>query len=193
MSDLLVPVNGFRFAEQGCEVEGTPSFESWAAAYAQVEHAHRCCGWWLGDLLNYGEAAYGERYVQAVQATGYALQTLMNYKAVCKAIPAPLRVQGLSFSAHRELAFLPAPKQGEALRWARMEALEGRTPTSREVREKAKGVMLGSVALDWVTVRLTEGECRALLDAIPADLREDGGAPSLVSALDKLERALLSF
>lgn len=176
---LLVPVRGFKFYPTACLVDGTPSWEEWSVMLAEVEHVHRSAGWWLGDLLNYGEAAYGESYVQAISATGLALQTLMNYKAVCKALPPEQRLAGLSFSAHKEMAF--APERAELLSWARAEMEAGRPPTSREIREH---YLEGKGLERLIMVRFTEAELTALCDLL--DGLELNGRADLVIVRDKL-------
>ncbi len=181
-SELLIPVQGFKFYPTACLVDGQPTWAEWSAMLAEVEHVHRSAGWWLGDLLNYGEAAYGERYVQAVTSTGLALQTLMNYKAVCKALPPEARVAGLSFSAHKEIAF--APERAELLTWAREEVEAGRPPTSREIRERYQE-QRGLERL--ITVRFTEAELEALYDLLDTAAVGDSAILSVVK--DKIYMA----
>jgi hypothetical protein len=182
MSELLLPVNGFRLMPTACLADGEPSYEAWALMLSQCEHAHRCLGWWLGDLLNYGEEAYGERYVQAVQATGLAVQTLMNYKAVAKAIPPAERVDGLSFSAHREVAFVDKEIRMRLLKSAKKQIEQGQAPSETEIRYEIRQL---KGAEPVVFVRLTESEAWALLD--------DVEQPTLFSARDKIRAVLLKL
>jgi hypothetical protein len=195
MSDLLVSVNGFRLTPLACLVEGQPTYEAWATMLAQAEHAHRCLGWWLGDLLNYGEAAYGERYAQAVQTTGLAVQTLTNYKSVAKAIPPEKRIEGLSWTAHRIAAFLPPSQKSAVLEWAKEETAGGAPPTSQEmgkavvelqeIGDKGQGPPSSDpLPPAWVQVLLTRAECQALLD---------GFGEGWESGRQRIEDALLQF
>ncbi len=72
----------------------------------------RACQWWIGDWINYGDAAYGEKYAQALDETGLDVQTLMNAAWVAGRIPAGLREERLSWTHHREVAALePEPRQ----------------------------------------------------------------------------------
>jgi len=189
--ELLPAVNGFRPTLTAMFVEGRPSYEEWAAMLNQCERIYRSAAWWIGDLLNYGEAAYGETYVQAVSATGLAPQTLMNYKAVAKAIPPEKRVEKVSWSAHRVVAFLPPKEKEKVLRWAEEEARAGDPPTSLEVKRVVNELQVRKSLADpslerprLVQVLLTREECQALLD---------GFGPSWESARQKIEEALLQF
>ncbi|HWF74178.1 MAG TPA: hypothetical protein VG186_12575, partial [Solirubrobacteraceae bacterium] len=64
----------------------------------------RGVGWWIGDWLRYGNAAYGERYVRAARITGYDVQTLMNMTYVASRVHLSRRREKLSWSHHAEVA-----------------------------------------------------------------------------------------
>lgn len=78
--------------------------------------------WWLGDWLIFGEGVYGEKYAQAVEATGRSKQTLKNYLWVASNVPASRRRDDLSWSHHAEVASLE-PKQQRS--WLTRAAREG--------------------------------------------------------------------
>lgn len=94
-------------------------YESLAYMFGRV---HRQSAWVLGDLLNFGERAYGEKYAQAEAATGLAKQTLENYCSVCSRVPRSRRRKSLAFSIHAEVASLPPVEQTE---WLAKAAKEG--------------------------------------------------------------------
>lgn len=107
-------------------------YEALAGLFGRVK---RSTSWWLGDLLNFGEAAYGEKYAQAEQATGLSPSTLMNYSYVCRQVPKQRRVENVSFACHNEVAPLPPNEQKHWLKVASSEGL-----TQRELRERIKGM-----------------------------------------------------
>jgi hypothetical protein len=54
-------------------------FEAWLGVGAQLAAVAASSAWCLGDWLAYGQAAYGNRYRDAVERTGLDYQTLRNY------------------------------------------------------------------------------------------------------------------
>jgi hypothetical protein len=54
------------------------SYEQWEDMVGGLQRIHRSILWLIGDALCYGEQRWGEKYSQAIEATGYAVQTLMN-------------------------------------------------------------------------------------------------------------------
>jgi hypothetical protein len=94
-------------------------YEALAYMFGRV---HRQTAWVLGDLLNYGEKAYGEKYAQAEAATGLARSTLENYCSTCNRIPRSRRRKGLAFSIHAEVASLSPAEQTD---WLSKAAKEG--------------------------------------------------------------------
>jgi hypothetical protein len=69
--------------------------------------------WWVGDWILYGERLYGKRkaYSLAVEATGYAKDTLYQYARIAERIEKAVRRTGLPFSVHREVECLPPADQ----------------------------------------------------------------------------------
>ena len=93
----------------------------------------RSAGWWIGDWLNYGNAAYGERYVRAARITGYDVQTLMNMTYVASRFEPSRRREGLSWSHHAEVAALEPKAQTRFLDRAQHERL-----SVRDLREEIR-------------------------------------------------------
>ena len=90
------------------------SFAEWVEQGRRLGIIGRSVAWWIGDWLNWGNAAYGERYVRAARITGYDAQTLMNMSYVASRFDISRRRENLSWSHHAELAALE-PKQQD--RW----------------------------------------------------------------------------
>jgi len=189
MTDLLVPVNGFRLTPTACLVDGRPSYDEWATVIRwagqmllALEKRKTQLQFAIGDLLNQGENRYGETDAQAASETGLAPQTLMNYKSVAKAIPPELRIDGLSYSAHREIAFAEPELRKELLDWAKFATGHSGAPSSREVAEMARAA---TEHVGMITVRLTPAEGWAVVDEV-------AGA-SYDSARKKIRKALLAL
>jgi hypothetical protein len=66
----------------------------------------RGAAWWIGDWVNYGNTAYGEKYSRAAKVTGYDVQSLMNMAYVASRYGISRRREGLSWSHHAALASL---------------------------------------------------------------------------------------
>lgn len=133
MSESVITIEAFEFTSTGvvCHDDNAP-YDDWAKA---VGFAWACRIWqfWMGDLINYGESRYGEKYTQAMDATGYAYQTLANVAYVANAIPGSRRRELVPFSHHAEVAALPAEQQA-----AWLEACEANELTVAELRHKIK-------------------------------------------------------
>lgn len=81
------------------------SFDEWQEYGRRLRFAHGAMLWWIGDWLRYGERRYGEMYVQALDGTDYAYQTLMNAVWVAGRFDETSRRREiLSFSHHAEVA-----------------------------------------------------------------------------------------
>ena len=103
----------------------------------------RNAGWWIGDWLRYGNAAYGERYTRAARLTGYDVQTLMNMVYVASRVDSSRRRAELSWSHHAELAPLDPATQERWLAHAEAERLSVRC-LREEVRREARALAAGS-------------------------------------------------
>jgi hypothetical protein len=96
----------------------------------------RSAGWWVGDWLNYGNAAYGERYARAARITGYDVGTLMNMTWVASRFEPSRRRESLSWSHHAEVAALPPEDQDRVLARAEAERLSVRDLRDEVRRER---------------------------------------------------------
>jgi hypothetical protein len=102
----------------GLDLPPSLSWEQWSAYGATLQVAHRSIMWLLGDWLVYGERRWPDRYTQAVEATGRAVQTLRNAAWVAGAIPPAGRHPGVSWSHHAEVASLEPAERNDLLGWA---------------------------------------------------------------------------
>lgn len=117
------------------------SYERYEALLGMLGQVHRSASWIIGDAVEFGERIFGEKFAQAIEATGLAPTTLMNYASVCRRVPPERRRASLPFSSHALVASLPPREQtkwlkrAEAEDWTRREldsALKGDLPPEVE-------------------------------------------------------------
>ena len=84
----------------------------WLAYCSGVRTVGAALPWIVGDLLNYGEAAYGEQVSQAYDLwEEYAQGTLSNWQYVAGRIPKVRRRERVGWSLHYEVAKLDPDEQ----------------------------------------------------------------------------------
>ena len=116
------------------------AYEEWRKLGEHVAVVADASAWWIGDWLVFGQREYGNRYKQAIAATGLDYQTLRNYAWVAGRFAADRRRDTLSFGHHAEVAALGEDDQEAWLRrtvvegWSRNE-LRRRLRAGREKRE----------------------------------------------------------
>lgn len=135
VSDVVVPMDAFQFTPTALVFTKAPSYEAWEWMGKQLQIVQRCSGWWIGDWLLGGEALFQDRYLQAIELTGNELQTLRNKQWVCRKVPPERRREGLSFTAHAEVAGLSDDEQEH---WLDMAEREGWG--CKELRDAIKGL-----------------------------------------------------
>ena len=122
-----------KFGRNGLAIQECTSYNDWETigiTLAQIKDAHQ---FWIGDWLLFGEGKYGEKYTQALEATGLGYQTLRDCKWVAKQVELSRRRDNLSWSHHEEVAGLE-PKDQE--RWLK-EAEKGNM-SAKQLREAIK-------------------------------------------------------
>jgi hypothetical protein len=102
------------------------TFSDWLESGRRLGLMGRSAGWWIGDWLNYGNHAFGERYVRASRITGYDAQTLMNMAYVASRFEVSRRREKLSWSHHAEIAALEPEEQERWLTRAETDRLSVR-------------------------------------------------------------------
>ena len=136
---------------------GTMPFAEWAAHGRRLGVMGRGVGWWLGDWLRFGNAAYGERYGPAARLTGYDRQSLMNMVYVASRFEPSRRHETLSWSHHAEIAALEPADQDRWLDRAELDRL-----SVRDLREALKTERRGVEAEDPA-----EGDVEPAMSAPP--------------------------
>ena len=87
----------------------------WERIGSRLRDLHRGIMWWVGDWMNHGERAYGEKYSQAIESTGYDYGTVSNAAWVANRIESSRRHESLAFSHHQAVAPLPPGDQDTML------------------------------------------------------------------------------
>lgn len=113
-------------------------------------------GFVIGDLINYAEGRWADKYKEAIELTGLDYQTLRNFTSVAKKVPLYLRKYKLSFMHHARIAPMKEPEQKK---W--LELCESKLGTKDEVgvRRLAKSIRQGKLVPieDSVTVNTHRG------------------------------------
>jgi len=126
MSDALVKTT------VGLRAEGDMPWEVWVAFGEQLRDIEGAVQWWIGDWLNYGEHAYGEKYAQAVSES--QAKTWATYAYVARSVPMSIRMENVSWSKHQVVAPLSPEEQ---TRYLEMCSDEG--TTVKQLRAAVKG------------------------------------------------------
>lgn len=113
----IVPV-GIELTRTGLAVNRAISIDEWTALGKTPKFYEGAVQWWIGDWLTYGEKSYGEKYVEAIEATGFDYGYLRNLSSVAKKIEMSRRRDNLSWSHHQEVAGLEPDQQNRLLDWA---------------------------------------------------------------------------
>lgn len=134
LKNQIIDLNkNFLLSKAGLQILGEVDFEDWLQIGNKLKQIEGAVMWWLGDWLNYGEATYGEKYSQALEATEYEYQTLADASYVSSAVHFSRRLENLSFWFHREVASLEPQDQDRFLDLA-----ESQNLTIRELRQQVK-------------------------------------------------------
>jgi len=119
-----------------------PTFEQWREATGCALQAGRSIGWVIGDLINYAETRWGEKYKEAIELTGLDYGTLRHYTSTASRVPLCLRNHKLSYYHHVKVAGLKAPEQK---RWLELCDKKLGTPDEIGVRRLAKCIRQGKL------------------------------------------------
>lgn len=118
--DAITSMNGFVFCVRACipQSDQQPDFDAWLQTFDFASKMQAGSNWWLGDLIEYGEAAYGEKYAQAEDLTHLQYGTLANIARVCRRFPPLLREIDISLSHYAVVCSIK--DDAEAARLLRM-------------------------------------------------------------------------
>lgn len=128
-TSAAVPLFGFIQTRIGLRIddEQPPTEDQWQKLGEYLAWMEGSIQWLVGDWMNYGEANFGERASQIIDATGWNLDTIKQYAWVAKEVPISRRDPKLSFFCHRVVAALPASDQKRWLKKAKDDGLDVET------------------------------------------------------------------
>jgi len=117
--DWRVSRVGVAFAHQRDEqgkISFAPAFSAWREFGEGIVQLGDASLFWVGDWINFGREAYGEKYKLALELfPQYQYQSLVNIAFVCARVPVERRRIELTFSHHREVGSLEPVQQNEWL------------------------------------------------------------------------------
>jgi hypothetical protein len=128
---------------------GTITQDEWLDLMATLVRTETAFQFSIGDALVYGESHFGEKYSQAMDATGLSYQTLANLTWVAKQVSQSNRVVGVSWTHHRVVASVdPSDQRGllEMAKERKMSAVDlnehitGRQPKSKAILQVPDGL-----------------------------------------------------
>lgn len=90
-------------------------YADWLEFGAKLFIVRQAIQWAIGDWINYGEAHYGEKYAQALDATEYDYSTLSKYAMLSQRFEFFRRRKNLSWSHHMEVVSLKSEDEQDAL------------------------------------------------------------------------------
>ena len=173
----------FTITATGIEFSGDLSLAEWGELGRTLIALARKSGIMLGDWINYGSKAYGEKYKEAPEFTGLAPKTLRNYASVARRVGPTLREPSLGYDHHAAVAKLESHVQRYWLDMAKEHKLTvrrlrvsiqlGRLASEEEMEDGAGNKQTNHVALINRLVRwLTSETCKAPVEEWDADRRE---------------------
>jgi hypothetical protein len=145
--------------------------------------------WWIGDWLLFGEGRYGEKYADAVEATGRSKQTLKNYAWVAQNVPTSRRRARLSWSHHEAIAKL-GPREQKA--WL------DRAERERWSVEEFRGMLRDPEPIEAHVVPqpvvITSAEAREIVGVVGSWVGgdRDPGALAVLAAVERISAAALN-
>jgi len=116
----------FTLEKTGLRVTGQPTLTEWEECGKVLARIEGAVQFWIGDWVNYGERAYGDKYTTAIKTTRLEEVTLKDYAYVASHIEKSLRNDFVPFSIHKIVAPLPRDKQEEILTKAAADELSVR-------------------------------------------------------------------
>ncbi len=109
-----ITLGKFQFRPSSVLISGNPPLEDWAGPLQFALWCQRASPWWIGDMLNAGDAQFGESFSQACEGLISGDQ-LQRYESIARRVPPHVRNDQLSWSAHAAVARLPHAMQKSML------------------------------------------------------------------------------
>lgn len=97
------------------EVKVEATFDECMRQLEMLYAGERSIQWWIGDLVNYIDAKWPERYEQALEVAPYTLDTLQTYAYVCRQFPKEHRNVNVPFSIYQVAAGLTTLEERKSM------------------------------------------------------------------------------
>lgn len=98
----MVNIGAFTLAPSVLIVNGMQDIEEWEKSARAVFAMQRSVYWWIGDMVTFGEARFGDDFYQAVPE-GVSLDLLTRCATVSREFPPGERNMNVSWSHHQAL------------------------------------------------------------------------------------------
>lgn len=159
ITDHAIEIGGFRVVPTGLQIVGAPTFQAWEAFGKLLNTVEWALQFSVGDWLNYGEDAFGEKAAQAIDAERWDESTIRVYRWTAKNVPPEnRRIPPLTFTHHMAVAQLPADEQVAWLEKAAKGNGE-KTWSVAELKRAVKKAATENGALDeWLVVVYCGGQ-----------------------------------
>lgn len=168
----LVAIHGpFHLTATTVEEVEPATFEQWESALQWCQQVEKASPWWVGDLIEMGDARWGEKYAQALDHTTYSEQALRDIAYVARSVAPETRRPEVSFTHHREVAALPPAQQTV---WLHKAETENLTAAQLRLRIKVEKAETEGAAVElWLMVKC---DSVAEQDELAERLRGEGYA-----------------
>lgn len=170
----------FEMLENGVTVHGEPSLSQYQSCVDFVERTHKASGWWLVDLIEYGDSRldFKDMVDAILDHEAITESTKKQYRYLGKALPHDNRVEGVPFGHHQVVAGMEPEDQQEWLERSR-ERGWSQGDLRKEIRAAARTkVITGQATL--------EGKYRIIYADPP--WKYGDSAPTVDGSLGKAER-----
>jgi ElaB/YqjD/DUF883 family membrane-anchored ribosome-binding protein len=101
---LAIAGQKFSITPTGLVIRDELSFAEWTSLGEKLGDVERCLGFLIGDWINYANAKWGDKYNEAIAATGLEYSLLRKYAYVARRVPPANRLDILTFSHHETVA-----------------------------------------------------------------------------------------
>ena len=105
MTDLL-PAKWWDDFQCGIEFDKSITKQAWILFGQHMVKLQKATPWMIGDWINFGTAAYGEKYAVAQATLDYSMQALRTFSWMANTFPLSSRRRDLTWAHHREVAGL---------------------------------------------------------------------------------------
>lgn len=150
-------------------------------ALDKISAVERAIQWWIGDIANFMESRWPDRYEQLIEASGYKLDTLYTYAYVSRQYPRDVRRADIPFSVYQAAASLPALE-------TRMDLVNQAAEAAMSVRQVRKAAAVIRGLTPGAAVSSTKEDTKGKVDVIYVPRPDWAALVSLQPSLILTER-----